>query len=986
MSVLSAAYRPAVVRLDSHMSTAGAAAGRWEMMAIVLLPLSTYHPHTPFSSAYVLQVQQDKAAGETRGCSRGDPVTMTTTQQPAFSMASSVAPVDVQQAGSGQGGGGRPGNQQQPGGGVAGLSPTATVTVVTNPSQVQAIVAAAAAAAANTVTITPVGHKSLQQSATSVAACSKVLLLQQTNLPMKEKSTFESRSGVLRVNGSIEVSLDSPEDSNGGGASNGSVGSGGASQVTAQVVVSSGAEAATAGAEQGGAGAATIVGSPHYITVTVSDGDAVGTDAVAQGVHPTYVQYVEGSADQAIYAATNGQMAYPVYTVGETGTMYTPATGQYYTGNSTAVTYSQVAGSLAQGGAAGQLLAQGNGAYLIQQGVDPETAHSIIAAQRASPQTVAADGSGGVAYMVPGNSNPSSMDGDGHPSLSHATRVSPATVQWLLENYETAEGVSLPRSTLYNHYLRHCSEHKLDPVNAASFGKLIRSVFLGLRTRRLGTRGNSKYHYYGIRVKPSSSLNQLSEDGTSLSSSRQQGGSSQKRFKFLPGSGQKMEGQYEQGGGGNNTSSNHSSSASPPQHHQYLGDGAGAIPDFPEIDFSPGLSLPEDCTLEDAFLDAVVNLEFQTVESLWREFWRSQDNNNGDECEEEKYLSKTKLYLLCKCPPVLLFVRRVDYLFYQNLVEVLIPDVLRPIPSSLTQAIRNFAKGLESWLTQAMQGCPEEMMHIKVSAVSAFAQTLRRYTSLNHLAQAARAVLQNSAQINQMLVDLNRVDFHNVQEQVLLLIVVGGIPKDNGLECIHFLLVKRRKSVFYPNNFYSSITKASWVCQCDDDVVQRLEADFKVTLQQQNSLEQWAAWLKGVVTQILKPYEGKPNFSKAARQFLLKWSFYSSMVIRDLTLRSAASFGSFHLIRLLYDEYMFFLIEHQVALETGETPIAVMGEKFNNNPSSVSGYSQPQSSCNGGMALTMGLPMETKLLPGTTLLLTSSDVGHHSTTKRLKIS
>nr|CAD7568913.1 unnamed protein product [Timema californicum] len=907
---------------------AGAAAGRWEMVAIVLLPLSTYHPHTPFSSTYVLQVQQDKAAGETRGCSRGDPVTMTTTQQSAFSMASSVAPVDVQQAGSGQGGGGRPGNQQQPGGGVAGLSPAATVTVVTNPSQVQAIVAAAAAAA-NTVTITPVGHQSLQQ------------------------------------NGSIEVSLDSPEDSNGGGASNGSVGSGGASQVTAQVVVSSGAEAASAGAEQGGAGAATIVGSPHYITVTaVSEGDAVGTDAVAQGVHPTYVQYVEGSADQAIYAATNGQMAYPVYTVGETGTMYTPATGQYYTGNSTAVTYSQVAGSLAQGGAAGQLLAQGNGAYLIQQGVDPETAHSIIAAQRASPQTVAADGSGGVAYMVPGNSNPSSMDGDGHPSLSHATRVSPATVQWLLENYETAEGVSLPRSTLYNHYLRHCNEHKLDPVNAASFGKLIRSVFLGLRTRRLGTRGNSKYHYYGIRVKPSSSLNQLSEDGTSLSSGRQQGGSSQKRFKFLPGSGQKMEGQYEQGGGGNNTSSNHSSSASPPQHHQYLGDGAGAIPDFPEIDFSPGLSLPEDCTLED--VDTLRNCN----------------------------IFRTKLYLLCKCPPVLLFVRRVDYLFYQNLVEVLIPDVLRPIPSkksgvvrhvvsyiispvcvsgSLTQAIRNFAKGLESWLTQAMQGCPEEMMHIKVSAVSAFAQTLRRYTSLNHLAQAARAVLQNSAQINQMLVDLNRVDFHNVQEQLAnALVVLSSTAEDGEIEVR---------------------ISASWVCQCDDDVVQRLEADFKVTLQQQNSLEQWAAWLKGVVTQILKPYEGKPNFSKAARQFLLKWSFYSvaifyysSMVIRDLTLRSAASFGSFHLIRLLYDEYMFFLIEHQVALETGETPIAVMGEKFNNNPSSVSGYSQPQSSCNGGMALTMGLPMETKLLPGTTLLLTSSDVGHHSTTKRLKIS
>lgn len=68
--------------------------------------------------------------------------------------------------------------------------------------------------------------------------------------------------------------------------------------------------------------------------------------------------------------------------------------------------------------------------------------------------------------------------------------------------------------------------------------------------------------------------------------------------------------------------------------------------------------------------------------------------------------------------------------------------------------------------------------------------------------------------------------------------------------------------------------QASWVCQCDYGMVQRLEADFKITLQQQNSLEDWAIWLKGVVTQALKPHEEKPTFAKAARQFLLKWSFY----------------------------------------------------------------------------------------------------------------
>jgi len=80
-----------------------------------------------------------------------------------------------------------------------------------------------------------------------------------------------------------------------------------------------------------------------------------------------------------------------------------------------------------------------------------------------------------------------------------------------------------------------------------------------------------------------------------------------------------------------------------------------------------------------AFLSAVLNLEFGTVESLWRQFWCSQDDKN-EEYEGEQYLSKEKLYSLSKCKTLQLFVKTVDFLFYQNLVKVLIPDVLRPVP------------------------------------------------------------------------------------------------------------------------------------------------------------------------------------------------------------------------------------------------------------------------------------------------------------------
>lgn len=97
------------------------------------------------------------------------------------------------------------------------------------------------------------------------------------------------------------------------------------------------------------------------------------------------------------------------------------------------------------------------------------------------------------------------------------------------------------------------------------------------------------------------------------------------------------------------------------------------------------------------------------------------------------------------------------------MVDIIIPDVLRSIPNTLTQTIRNFAKNMELWICECLSGVDERMVHIKTSCVSAFCQTLRRYTSLNHLAQAGRAVLQNSGQLTQMLSDLNRVDFHNVQ-------------------------------------------------------------------------------------------------------------------------------------------------------------------------------------------------------------------------------
>ncbi|KAL0840044.1 hypothetical protein ABMA28_015368 [Loxostege sticticalis] len=438
-------------------------------------------------------------------------------------------------------------------------------------------------------------------------------------------------------------------------------------------------------------------------------------------------------------------------------------------------------------------------------------------------------------------------------------RMPPATVQWLLDHYETAEGVSLPRSTLYTHYLRHCTAHRLDPVNAASFGKLIRSVFIGLRTRRLGTRGNSKYHYYGIRAKASAAgdcppVHDGVEDKTDIDDPQD-----------------------------NREPDREREAASSPAglagiaHRQYL--GPTPAPDPPALELNdhphdaPAAALD---ALRDhhrshgvEFLEAVAALDTSAVERSRRAFWRR--------------LPVPSAKRLLARRDVAAWLHSADLRLYQQCVELLLPDVLRPIPPQLTQTIRNFAKSLESALAAGAAGAPAPAAKAQASAAAALSAALRRYTSLNHLAQAARAVLTNHHQIQQMLSDLNRVDFRVVREQ------------------------------------------AAWACSCGSAATaHRLEADFKATLGRGATLEQWATWLENCVRNALAAHERRPDYTARARRLLLDWSFYSSLVIRELTLRSAASFGSFHLIRLLYDEYVSYLIERRVAAHNRAPPISVM--------------------------------------------------------------
>uniref|UniRef100_A0A1I7XP81 RFX-type winged-helix domain-containing protein n=1 Tax=Heterorhabditis bacteriophora TaxID=37862 RepID=A0A1I7XP81_HETBA len=304
-------------------------------------------------------------------------------------------------------------------------------------------------------------------------------------------------------------------------------------------------------------------------------------------------------------------------------------------------------------------------------------------------------------------------------------------IQWLLDNYETADGTSLPRCTLYDHYKKHCGEHKLDAVNAASFGKLIRSVFLGLRTRRLGTRGNSKYHYYGIRIKADSPLLQghiperysptesatptarpsLKRPATAMTSQNSRPASSSPAPRYSPN------------GPAVSASNGQPRSDATDADRASLGDGEVPILQTPQTD---GLieALPK-LGLEVAHVVMFVNsynhncsevlycikqLQFEQVEEYWTAFWQPEEDLDEEElvpsslnikpscihmknltffsfalyiyvfCSKslsgQARLTQQQLFSLCTLPQIQQWVVSLDLAFYQMLVDVLVPDVL----------------------------------------------------------------------------------------------------------------------------------------------------------------------------------------------------------------------------------------------------------------------------------------------------------------------
>ncbi|KAG1652160.1 UDP-glucose 4-epimerase [Nymphon striatum] len=438
------------------------------------------------------------------------------------------------------------------------------------------------------------------------------------------------------------------------------------------------------------------------------------------------------------------------------------------------------------------------------------------------------------------------------PNVSSKQSQLSSTLRWVEENYELSEGVCLPRSVLYQHYVDHCKQIKWTPSGPATFGKILRQKFPKITTRRLGTRGQSKYHYYGIGIKKTSHYYQ-----------QVYAANGQTRFS---GGNIKTEGAN--------------------QRHLISSKAGTFLPKFIELeDFDPDklqLSMMRVMTAYtvkkiwsrdsktygidfQTFLamyrthcqrifDAVITANFNEIQSFLHQFWH-------DVQQQHHLLLNNKI---TEC-----FVAVSDIILYKVLTDVIIPSTVQDIPESLKKEIKEFLRNLPEWYSEALKIAPVGLQRIKLQILQNFIRCVKRQLSFISIAQAARCAMASPHGTDQMLRDIMKIDIKNCCKQMQY------VTQD--LRCA--------KIIFKVFN------------------------EFVRLLKNRSSVEQIMEWLDSVTHKYVKE-----NCCKAEKEsFFMIWSYTSSMLMKDLTLQSASSFGSFHLVRLMVEEYIYLIFESRSA-------------------------------------------------------------------------
>ncbi|ODV64044.1 RFX family transcription factor ASCRUDRAFT_25856, partial [Ascoidea rubescens DSM 1968] len=477
---------------------------------------------------------------------------------------------------------------------------------------------------------------------------------------------------------------------------------------------------------------------------------------------------------------------------------------------------------------------------------------------------------------------------------------------WLIKTCESAPTAVVPRNRIYARYVTICADNAVKPLSPASFGKLVRIIFPNITTRRLGVRGQSKYHYCGIRLMNVHSNGSLGSFGSMSSISNA-------TTPIFSGASSCYNNSVPASPTGFNLASQ-SQNTTPLTYNK-----DGSIDIFNELshenlndDFSNELNLNDSgfdyigvnhqelklkfsSSLLQGLIDNTNIVNFNTplvLPSLYPYLPKNVDYDIADtlyslyrtHCtamfESLRYMQLKKLYGLLSSfhgsltapvfklyisEPIVSWVEQCDIIMYKNIIRMLARLVLQNIPEDILDQLRLMTGAYPDKLLTTIHNLPYKFIIKKLVPAKKFCFLISRLIRASETAKSASKILMNQEDRNSMLDNWsNLVNYKQIVESEL---PCGEL---NINRCIEVLKVEIPKLLTFTE---------------DDKNKMKEENDRNSSNQPETS-------------------NCERNGKIPPRLFLLCMSTIVTSCLKDISLAGGTGFGAWWVVRCWIDEWM----------------------------------------------------------------------------------
>ncbi|KAF2086823.1 hypothetical protein K490DRAFT_17288, partial [Saccharata proteae CBS 121410] len=504
---------------------------------------------------------------------------------------------------------------------------------------------------------------------------------------------------------------------------------------------------------------------------------------------------------------------------------------------------------------------------------------------------------------------------------------------WLRQTCKHAK-TSVPRNRVYSNYADRCATERVQPLNPASFGKLVRVIFPGIATRRLGVRGESKYHYVDLALVDdpidgdgpertgsahSADLNGLRPGSANVSldfnnmprlpadtavfptqehtaetpPAPQATGSTSRGNTFaqpnVPGYGSNTQAStmYEQ-----------ELKFPPPDQDAFQENDSIELPNIHDY-VPPKTDVDAANALTALYRTHCTSLVDCIRFCKEKQFWRLFTSFHGT--------LTVPVQKLLAHPDMAPWIRECDWLMYQKMIRFVSKLTLQVTPPIVLGFLNNISRELHGHISKTFQGHPNHVREARLEPATLFAQLLHRMLRANQAAHAAAALLLLDQNRNQMWTDwVVLVNPKRVMESEL--------PAGCNMEEVYSILTQDVRSLLLP------LSTPVWL----ENGTHYQEAALFPAKQHGDSpitnetvIDRLAHFLSNLATRF-------PNAS--TRTLLHCISALGTAACREITVENGMSFSPWWITKVFVDELSLWLaslggfLDHKIPERKRETP------------------------------------------------------------------